>query len=261
MTNFNIYHRRDGRWEGRISRNKKENNKRKYLYVLARTREAVVEKMEKIRQREQPRGRCAKTISVLFSEWYHSVQHRIKESTAANYTMKAQKHILPNFGDKSIDSIVQNDIYSFIEAKQKEGFSTRYISDIIILMKSIYKYAVRTYHIFNPMDGVILPKKKTPEIDLLDESEQSKLQRYINNNQNYSTLGVALSMSTGIRIGELCALQWKDIDLEKRILTVRKTMQRIQCSTEISKTKLIITDPKNESSRRRIPISDCIMFF
>lgn len=51
MANFNIYHRRDGRWEGRISRGKKENGKRKYLYVLARTREAVIEKMEEIRQR------------------------------------------------------------------------------------------------------------------------------------------------------------------------------------------------------------------
>lgn len=261
MTNFNIYHRRDGRWEGRISCGKKENGKRKYLYVLARTREAVVEKMEEIRQREQPRGRCTKTISVLFSEWYHSVQHRIKESTAANYTMKAQKHILPSFGDKSVDSIVQNDIYSFIEAKQKEGLSNRYVSDIIILMKTMYKYAVRTYHILNPMDGVVLPKKKTTEIDLLDNAEQAKLQQYINHNQNLSTLGIALSMSTGIRIGELCALQWKDIDLEKRIFTVRKTMQRIQCPTETSKTKLIITDPKSESSRRRIPIPDCMMGF
>ena len=261
MSKLNIYHRRDGRWEGRISRGKKENGKRKYQYVIARTRDAVVERMEDIRRSEQPKGQCSKTVSVLFSEWYRSIQHRVKESTIANYTMKAQKHILPNFGDKLVDSIVQNDIYSFIETKQKEGLSNRYVSDIIILMKTIYKYAVRTYHIFNPMAGVILQRNKTLEIDLLDETEQAKLQRYINNNQNHSTLGVALSMSTGIRIGELCALQWKDIDLEKRILTVRKTMQRIQCSTEISKTKLIITDPKSESSRRRIPIPDCMVGF
>ena len=56
-------------------------------------------------------------------------------------------------------------------------------------------------------------------------------------------------------------MQWKDVDLEKRILTVRKTMQRIQFPTEISKTKLIITDPKSESSRRRIPIPDCMVGF
>ena len=68
-------------------------------------------------------------------------------------------------------------------------------------------------------------------------------------------------MSTGIRIGELCALQWKDIDFDKRILTVKKTMQRIQCNNNTSRTKLIISDPKSESSKRRILILDCMMSF
>ena len=111
------------------------------------------------------------------------------------------------------------------------------------------------------MDGVTLHKKKTPEIKLLDEDEQNKLQQYIAKNQSISTIGVALSMSTGIRIGELCALQWRDIDLEKRILTVRKTMQRIQCPNQTAKTKLIVTDPKSESSCRKIPIPECMMNF
>ena len=154
------------------------------------------------------------------------------------------------------------DIYQFISKKQKEGLSNRYITDIIILIKTIFKYAVRTYRIFNPLDGIILPKKKeAPEIQLLDEAEQADLQQYIGENQNHTTLGIALSMTTGIRIGELCPLQWKDIDLEKRILTVSKTMQRIQCPTASSKTKLIITDPKSESSRRQIPIPECMMSF
>lgn len=261
MKRYNVYHRRDGRWEGRISRGKRENGKRKYQYVLARTKEAAIKKMEEIRENERSKTICSKSISSLYSEWFRSIQHKVKESTAANYTMKAKKHILPSFGKKSVDSIVQDDIYSFIEQKQNEGLSNRYVSDIIILMKTIYKYAVRTYHVFNPMDGIVMPKKKMPEIELLDESEQITLQNYINRNQCHSTLGVALSMSTGIRIGELCALQWKDIDLEKRILTVRKTMQRIQCPTETSKTKLIITDPKSESSRRKIQIPDCMVGF
>ena len=80
-------------------------------------------------------------------------------------------------------------------------------------------------------------------------------------NRNKTTLGVALTMNTGIRICELCALQWGDIDLEKRILTVRKTMQRIQSHEGTSKTKLIITDPKSESSNRKIPIPECMMSF
>ncbi len=260
MERLNIYHRHYGRWEGRISRGKK-NGKRKFQYVLARTKEQCIEKMTAIRQSEHPQGKCLKTISELFNEWHCSILHRVKESTAANYTMKADKHILPVFGNKTVSAIVQEDIYAFISAKQKAGLSMRYIADIVILMKTIFKYAVRIYHIFNPMDGIILPKKKSPEIQLLDDAEQKQLQKYVSEHQNRSTLGVALSMSTGIRIGELCALQWKDIDLEKRILTVSKTMQRIQCPTEYTKTKLIITDPKSESSHRSIPIPDCMMSF
>ena len=128
-------------------------------------------------------------------------------------------------------------------------------------MKSVFKYAVRTYQIANPLDGVVLPKKKQPEIQLLDEAEQKTLQQYIGQHQNHSTLGVAIALTGGLHIGEICPLQWRDVDLEKRIFSVTKTMQRIQCPTETSKTKLIITDPKSESSRRQIPIPDCMMSF
>ncbi|MGN1087293.1 MAG: site-specific integrase, partial [Porcipelethomonas sp.] len=73
-------------------------------------------------------------------------------------------------------------------------------------------------------------------------------------NPNRTTLGIALSMSTGIRIGELCALQWNEIDLKKSILTVRKTMQRIQTYESHEKTKIIIAEPKSLCSRREIPL-------
>lgn len=106
--------------------------------------------------------------------------------------MKAQKHILPSFGDRLVNSVASDDIYDFIEIKKKEGLSNRYVSDIIILMKSVFKYAVRTYHIFNPMEGVSLPKKKTPEIQLLNVSEQQNLQQYLSKNQNRRTLRLAV---------------------------------------------------------------------
>lgn len=255
----NIYYRKDGRWEGRIPRGKRKNGRRKFQYVFGKSKDEVRDKMDAIKNRELQHGYCTLNVSQLFSEWYQSIQHRVKESTAANYRMKAKKHILPVFGEKQVESVLSTDVYAFIELEQQKGLSNRYVADIIILMKSIFKYAARTYHITNPMDSVMLPRKKLPEIKLLDEMQLIKLQEYISENQNRTTLGIALSMSTGVRIGELCALQWKDINLEKRILTVRKTIQRIQCAMSDSKTKLVITEPKSESSRRCIPIPDCIM--
>ena len=258
MEKFNIYHRQDGRYEGRIARGKNEQGKPKYQYIFGHTKEEVQKKITEIRRQERTES-CAETVAELFADWYQNNKHRIKESTGANYLMKANKHILPFFGDIAIDSVTDKEIGSFIDQKRKEGLSNRYISDIIVLIKSVFKFAVKIYHIFNPTEGISLPKKKKSEITLLDENEQQKLQQYIAENANPTTTGIALSMSTGIRIGELCALQWKDIDLEKRILTVRKTMQRIQCSTDTVKTKLIITEPKSETSCRTIPIPECMM--
>ena len=258
---MNLYLRKDGRYESRVPNGKNSDGKRMFLYVIARTKEQCIERVQALYQQNRPQGYCALTVAELFNEWYRSILYRVKESTSANYFMKADKHILPAFGEKIVSSITADHIYTFISNKQKAGFSPRYIADIVILMKTIFKYAVRTYQIFNPLDGIVLPKKKSPGIQLLDEAEQKTLQRYIGTHQNRSTMGTALSMTTGLRIGELCPLQWRDIDLEKRILTVTKTMQRIQCPTASGKTKLIITDPKSESSRRQIPIPECMVSF
>lgn len=255
---MNIYQRRDGRFEGRISRGKRSNGTRRFQYFFGKTKEDVREKMAKERCKK---SNCSLTVTQLFSEWHKSIKHKVKESTAANYYLKANKHILPAFGNESAESIEDTEIYAFIESKQQAGLSNRYISDMLIVMKSMFKYAVRTYHIYNPMEYIKMPRAKNPEITLLDEKEQMKLQEYIGHNQNKATLGVALSMTTGIRIVELCALQWKDIDLEKRILTVSKTMQRVQVQGSDKKTKLVITEPKSESSRRKIPIPKGMIAF
>lgn len=255
---MNIYQRRDGRFEGRISRGKHSNGTRRFQYFFGKTKEDVREKMTKERRK---RSNYPLTVTQLFGKWHQSIRHKVKESTAANYYLKANKHILPAFGNKLAESIEDTEIYAFIESKQQADLSNRYISDMLIVMKSMFKYAVRTYHIYNPMECIEMPRAKTPEITLFDEYEQAKLQQYIAHNQNKATLGVALSMTTGIRIGELCALQWQDIDLEKRILTVSKTIQRVQVQGNDKKTRFVITEPKSESSRRKIPIPQGMVAF
>lgn len=259
MVGFNIYLRRDGRWEGRIYEGKTESGGRKYHAYFGKTKEEVADKMAILRDIDSDCN-CSLTFRELFTEWFQSIQHRVKESTAANYLMKWKKHLLDSMGSLSVASIKPKMIYDFIAKKQKKGLSARYITDILILIKSIFKYAATAYSAKNPMTGVLMPKKKAPEIVLLTDEQQIKLQEYLSMHKNNATLGVALAMVTGIRIGELCALQWSDIDLEKRILTVRKTMQRIQLSGKHG-TKLVITEPKSETSKRKIPIPECIMEF
>jgi len=257
---INVYRRKDGRYEGRITL-EKVNGKRKYKAFFGKSSDEVLKKMTAFHSATICCGSTEKTFSAVYAEWFCSILYRVKESTSANYTLKAYKHILPSFGNQNICDISQNSIHQFIKDKQDNGLSNRYITDILILMKSVFRYASRTYHINNPMDGMIMPKKQKSEIRLLTVKEEEQLMQIINKNQNLTTLGIALAKMTGLRIGELCALRWKDIDLEKRILTVRKTLQRIQCKDGKKRTKLQLTDPKSETSKRVIPIPDCIIGF
>lgn len=260
MKGLNIYKRKDGRFEGRIT-TEIIDGKRKFKAFFGKTEEDVLSKMEKFRASLPQPTEKKLTLSSIFTEWFQSISYRVKDSTLANYLLKADKHILPAFGKQNITEIVQTSIYQFIRDKQNSGLSNRYITDILILMKSVFKYAARTYHAINPMEGLAMPKKQKAEIRLLTEAEERKLMQIVMGNQNFTTLGIALAKLTGLRIGELCALQWGDIDLEKRILTVRKTIQRIQVKGGSRKTKLVITEPKSETSKRSIPIPECIIGF
>lgn len=260
MHSYNIYLRKDGRWEGRIPK-PTENGIRKYKSFFGTSREEVMRKMDEFMEMNMGESEVSVSFKSIFKEWFQSVQYRIKESTAANYRMKADKHILPIFRDKSMTDLNESLVYEFIELKRSERLSDRYISDMITLMRSVCRYAAKKYSIQNPMADIRVCKRKTAEVRILEKEEHHKLNQYVIKQHNRSNLGILLAMTTGIRIGELCALQWADIDLEKRILTVRKTIQRIQCKDGKSKTKLIITEPKSESSKREIPLPECIISY
>ena len=254
-----VYQRKDGRWECRISLGS-VGGKRKYKSYYGATEQEAEYKMMLDCQAVQHHAAVTEmTVKDLSTEWLYVTRNRIKESTAANYRMKLDKHILPAFEDKNVAMISAKDIYAFIESKLKSGLSARYVTDIIVLLKSIYRYACREYAVRNVLDGIVLPKKKHTEVKVLNNEQQKALTAYLNSNRSTTTLGVALSLYTGVRIGELCALQWQDIDLVNSTLTVRKTIQRIQIFGGKHKTELIITEPKSANSLRTIPIPDCIM--
>ena len=158
MERFNIYYRKcDNRWEGRIVLGKRLNGNRHYQYVFGHSKEEVKSKIQKIRAKKTSNKSCNKTFYILYTEWFKSICHKIKESTSANYKLKANKHILPCFEHLLMENITSEYIHNFIEQKKKEGLSIRYIADIIVLMKSVFKYAVKVYGIPNIMEFINLP--------------------------------------------------------------------------------------------------------
>lgn len=260
MKGLNIYKRKDGRFEGRIIKETID-GKRKFKAFFGKTIKEVTNKMSDFKALQLIPTSEELTVSTVLGDWIRSVSYRVKESTLANYRLKADKHILPAFGSQNVTDISQDSIYQFIREKQDSGLSNSYITDILILMKSVFKFASRTYHTANPMDGIVMPKKQKSEIRLLTQAEEQKLMQIIAENPTLTTMGIALAKMTGLRIGELCALRWKDIDLEKRTLTVSKTLQRIQSKNGKKHTKLELTDPKSETSKRVIPIPKSIIDF
>ena len=259
MARFNVFMRRDGRWEARIYDTFGKGSQKIKKYLYARSKDACERLATTYINNESVNSSRNYTFCTICELWRQDALHRVKASTMANYDMKLKKHISPYFAEFTLDEISQDTIYRFISSKRALGLSYRYISDIIILLKNIFKFAVRHFHIFNPLDGITLPKCKPSEVRLLDGSEQMALRRYLAKKPSRTSLGVSLCMATGIRIGELCALQWRDIDLEKRILSVSKTLQRIQCPKDSMRTKLTVTEPKSASSNRIIPLPKSII--
>ena len=260
MIRGTTYQRKDGRWECRL-RLGSENGRKKYRSFYGSTKEEAEYKMLKAAQSvvKDEAAITEMTVKEVALEWLYVVSTRIKASTAANYRMKIEKHIVPYFGAASCITLKAVTVSEFIQKKLKDGLSARYVCDIITVLKSIFRYASREYRLSNILEGIVMPKKAKPEVEIMTPAEKSRLVRYVDNNRNNSTLGVALSLYTGMRIGELCALRWESIDIEKRILTVSRTMQRIQNFDGSSKTKLIITEPKSQSSNRQIPIPECLV--
>lgn len=253
----NIYHRKDGRWEGRYKSEYTENGRAKYRSVYGHSYAEVKEKLAHLRVTPAPKTTCKLTVKELFDEWLSAVRLQVKDSTYANYQMKVCKHILPVFGGLRYDALTIKMLNGFIEDKLESGLSAKYVSDIIIVFKSMSMYISKVHEFRNILAGVSLPKAVKSEKTLLTPIQQQKLCKYLLSNLNKTSLCVLLSLYTGLRIGEICGLMWGDIDFNKSIITVRRTVQRI--CTNTCGTKLIVDTPKSRTSKRSIPIPTFIM--
>lgn len=254
----NIYKRRDGRWEGRYIIGYSESGKAKYRSVYGHNYTEVKEKLLPMKiSSASSIVPCRVTVAELFEEWLSVVKLRVKPSTYANYTMKVEKHIIPAFGGLRYDLLTMQMLNAFIETKINSGLSSKYVSDIIMVFKTMAKYADKIYGFRNILANISIMKEPTDELLLLTPFQQRRLCGFLLNNLNKTTLCVLLSLYTGLRVGEVCGLKWGDIDFERSILTVKRTVQRISAGSHM--TRIIVDTPKSRASSRYIPIPNTIM--
>ncbi len=205
-----------------------------------------------------------KTIAELSAEWLDECFVQLKESTYANYKMKLTTHVLPFFGDRTPDEVTPCVVSDFAQQKQNSGLSQRYITDIIVVLKCILRYSNTRYNTQNRLEGYTFTKRNAKLQRMLTEKQQYELMHYIKQDMSLCSTAVALSIFAGLRIGEICALKWGDIDFDSMVITIGKTIQRISANENDhtkKRTKIIMTDPKSTSSIRLIPISNCMYEF
>lgn len=272
-TDENIYKRKDGRWEARYISSYNADGKAKYKYLYARTYAEVKTKLirvqnsvetkveaEKIRDREK--------YEFWLFEWLRSKRIGIKDSTYIRYRNVIENHINPDLGKYPINKISTPLMERFVSNKLNNGrldgnggLSPKTMSDMLTIIKESFKYAQTAGAVtICRFDGISL-KRNSQEMRVLSVFEQQQLISVLFEDFDRYKLGVFICLYTGIRIGELCALQWKNISFSEKAIVIEHTMQRLQNDdpNAIYKTRIIITEPKSKASLRTIPLPDFVV--
>lgn len=267
-TGENIYKRKDGRWEGRYIAYYDGHGKAKYKYLYARTYAEIKTKLRNAQVTNQTvdeKDIKYEKYDFCLDEWLRMKKRSVKDSTYIRYKNAIQNHIKPDLGRYPINKISTELMEEYISSKLQSGkidgsggLSPKSMSDIMIIIKESFKYAQSNgITVICNFDRISF-KKNMHEMRVLSNFEEKRLTTVLLNSIDRYKLGVLICLFTGIRIGELCALQWKNVSLEEKTLKVEKTLQRLQkddTSSEI-KTSIIVTEPKSKAAMRIIPLPD-----
>ena len=250
----NIFHRKDGRWEARYVKGYNLNGTCKYGYLYGKSYQEVKQKRNELLLNYKEKTNNIKKYSQKFENkiitWLEKEKIIVKESTFSYYNNVVQKHIKPYLGNININCINEELIIKYItNLIDNTDLKMSTIRGIIIILKQILNYC-------NISIDIKLPKTEKNKIIILNKNDKKKLEEYIQLNLNEYTLGILLSLQAGLRIGEVCALKWKDIDLDTGIISINKTISRVSnFEKKGKKTKLILMEAKTKNSIRQIPIN------
>lgn len=196
-----------------------------------------------------------KTIKEVSKLWKEDKKQYVKLSTFSAYALILENHIYPVFGGmyELNEEVVQN----FTLQKLNAGLSRKTVKDILIVLKMIMKFGVKQGFLeYKEWDIKFPVESENRKLEVLSIANQKRIMNFILTHFTFKNLGVYICLSTGLRIGEICALTWDDIDTDTGIITVRKTIERIYIIDEEKKyTELIINTPKTKNSVREIPMT------
>lgn len=196
-------------------------------------------------------------------EWFECKRKFLKESTEAYYAFEIQNYIIPGLGNIEISEINEEVIQKCVYKWQTEGgkdnkkIKKTTISNLTMLIKQIIKYGIKR-NLLLPFELQIcyIPEKRDSKNKVFTNEEQNAIIEAVMSDLSFKSFGILLCLYTGMRIGELCALRWSDLDLQTNIVQVQNTLQRVYRKNSEPKTKIIIGEPKTNNSIRSIPLSE-----
>lgn len=156
------------------------------------------------------------------------------------------------FKGKTLEFFTNYNFNQYIEQLQ-ERLANKITRKIGVILKSILRYVERKYDFDFKLDLITLPLIDPKEISIFNEKGRLKLEKYLSKSQDIKELGIYISLYVGLRIGEVCALKWSDIDFENKLINITHTLQRVYVDKD--DTKVVITNPKTKQSLRKIPIA------
>lgn len=261
----NIHKRKDGRWEGRYKDSVKPDGTVHYISVYGRTYTECKNKLEEHKKSTavfSPKN-STNTFGTILEQWLERNKLHLKGATINKYSYMITTHIVPDLGNIGITDISSSKINLFLDNKLKNGrkdgkggLSPSYVKTLAIIIESALDFAIEE-GIYNTQKKPInKPRTTKKDITILSSENIEKIENISKDKRDLIWLGTYLALHTGMRIGEVCALSWSDIDFNKKVIHINHTLTRVL--DDKNKTKTILDSPKTEASKREIPLCSTI---
>ena len=190
-------------------------------------------------------------LSVCTELWLENQQEKIKATSIRKYRQLSNWYILDNIDipiinidEKLVDDLIRKKLYG------EKGLSAKTCNAALCVLRESLSFAVQSGYIpTNPCEKVKRLTEVKKQIEVFTPYECSLLENYIVGKRKGNLFGVLVSLYTGVRLGELLALRWQDVDFEKGFVSINKTLSDVGEETP----------PKSRSSTRVIPLHDRLL--
>lgn len=260
----NIFKRKDGRWEARYIKGHEPSGKAKYGFCYGKSYKEAKEKVMKCKAAllaggPMPQSSGRHRFAFYCDEWLRQRKNKIRESTYVKYDTILEKYIKPRLGGcypLGMTTAAVDDLTQMLLLE--DGLAVKTVHDILAVLHGVLDHTATHFPGMFPVIEVTHPRESRKEMRVLTREEQERLVTYLLADTDSCKFGVLLMMLCGMRIGELCALRWGNIDVRERTVRITATMQRLRdtAMTGGNRTRIVIGAPKSDTSLRVIPMTD-----